>query len=272
MPEEQDRLTGIRRRHAEAIASDKRVRSAFAAVPREAFLPPGPWITTQGGGYSKTPDADPARVYTDHLFALDAKKGINNGQPSLHASWMAAVAPQPGETVMQAGAGMGYYTAILSKLVSPDGHVLAYELEPALAEAARRNLRNYPGVTVITGDATTADMAPSDVIYVNAGVIAPPVAWLHALKPNGRMIFPWRPTEDVGLTILVTRLGDRFKAQSLGSAWFIPCVGASSPTHCLKVPTPGGARSVASIWLTEDRPPDGTAVAVYTSVWFSKAV
>lgn len=271
MTDDLRRLNKVRKRYAEAVAADHRVRAAFAAVPREDFLPPGPWLMSGGDGFARTPDADPARLYTDDLVALDYEKGINTGQPSMHAAWLAAVAPRPGETVTQVGAGMGYYTAILARLVAPGGHVEAFEVEPHLAEAARRNLAGYAGVSVLAADATDHALAPSDVIYVNAGVVAPPAAWLRALKPGGRMIFPWRPEHWIGLTVLITRRDDRFVARTLGHSWFIPCVGASSLDLCLKAPDSMGASAIASVWLTQDRPPDATAVAVYRDVWFSDA-
>jgi protein-L-isoaspartate(D-aspartate) O-methyltransferase len=90
--------------------------------------------------YFETPSANPAYIYQNNLVALDAEKGINNGEPFLHAAWIGAVAPQPGEIVIHVGAGTGYYSAILSMLVLPGGRVYAVEIEEKLAVAARTNL------------------------------------------------------------------------------------------------------------------------------------
>jgi len=46
--------------------------------------------------YLETPSADAAYFYQNNLVALDTDKGINNGEPFLHAGWIGAVAPQPG--------------------------------------------------------------------------------------------------------------------------------------------------------------------------------
>src|SRR4029450_12258648 len=110
------------------------------------------------------------------------------GEPFLHAAWIGAVAPGAGETVTQVGAGGGYYTAILSMLVLPGGKVVAYELDAALSQAAQQNLEPFENVTVLHADAVTAKLPRSDVIYVNAGVVAPPRHWLQALKPGGRLV------------------------------------------------------------------------------------
>ncbi len=254
---------------AASKSDDPRLERAFELVPREAFLPPGPWQIVVDGRYVKTPSADPIFLYQNVLVAIDAVRGINNGEPFLHAAWIGAAAPQAGEVVCHIGAGTGYYTALLSVLVLPDGQVHGFEIEADLADRARENLAPFENVSVVVGDATKLDLPPSDLIYVNAGVVAPPRSWLEALRPSGRMIFPWRPLKDVGLTLLVGRSGVGFSVRPLMRSWFIPCVGASSSDAAIKPPTSREARSVRSIWLTTDRKPDDTAAAVYEHVWFS---
>jgi protein-L-isoaspartate(D-aspartate) O-methyltransferase len=252
-------------------SNDPRLQRAFERVPREDFMPPGPWKIMVDHYYVETPDADPVYLYQNALVALDADRGINNGEPYLHAAWMGAVAPQPGEIVCHIGAGTGYYTAILSILVQPDGNVEALEIEPDLARQARQNLASYENVAVTNGDATKISIPECDLIYVNAGVTSPPVSWLEALRLDGRMIFPWRPSEAIGLTLLVRRFQSGFSARPLMGAWFIPCIGASSMDDCRKTPDRHEAHMVASAWLTAEREPDDTAVAIYRDIWFSSA-
>ena len=51
-----------------------RVIDAFARVPREDFLGPGPWLTLPDDrGYRSTPDADPVHVYVDVAVAIDPR-------------------------------------------------------------------------------------------------------------------------------------------------------------------------------------------------------
>ena len=256
---------------AASRSADLRLEGVFGLVQREAFLPPGPWQLMVGDRFVETPSADPIHLYQNILVALDAAKGINNGEPFLHAAWIGAVSPQPGEAICQVGAGTGYYTAILSLLVQPGGSVYAFEIEPDLAAIARQNLKPFENVTIIEGDATKLAMPSCDLIYVNAGVVAPPLSWLRALRPGGRMIFPWRPTDDIGLTVLLTEAGYGFAAKALMSAWFVPCLGAVNLNVCVQAPTASGARSLHSAWLTTDRQPDDTAIAIYDDVWFSSA-
>jgi protein-L-isoaspartate(D-aspartate) O-methyltransferase len=91
-----------------AQSPDPRLERIFELVPRELFMPPGLWKIMVNGRYFETPDADLAFLYQNTLVALDAAKGINNGEPFLHARWIGIAAPQPGEVVVHIGAGTGY--------------------------------------------------------------------------------------------------------------------------------------------------------------------
>ena len=113
-----DRSASLRKAYAARIARlaglrDPRVEAAFAAVPREDFSGPPPWHVSSGG-FGLASETDIAGLYDDVLVAIDARRGINNGQPSLHALCIEALQLEEGETVVQIGAGAGYYTAILA--------------------------------------------------------------------------------------------------------------------------------------------------------------
>ncbi|MFD1984801.1 protein-L-isoaspartate O-methyltransferase [Mesorhizobium newzealandense] len=254
---------------ANSGSPDPRLEAVFAEVPREAFLGPGPWTIIAGNGKVTTPSADPAHIYQNVLVALDNAKGINNGEPFLHAMWIGKLAPKPGEAVCHIGAGTGYYTAVLARLVSPGGTVTAFELDKQLAVLARQNLEAYGNASVVHGDAVTTPLPLSDIIYVNAGVAAPPAGWLKALRPGGRMIFPWRPAERVPLAVIVTRTERGFACDPFMRSWFIPCVGASIADLAAKIPTREQAARSRSIWLASDKAPDRTATAIFGEVWFS---
>jgi len=269
-------LDEIRTFHARMMAAasnstDERLEQAFHLVRREAFMGPGPWQIRVNKGYIETPSDDPAYLYQNVLVALDKSKGINNGEFFLHAAFLGAVAAKPGEAVVHIGAGTGYYTAILATLVAPGGHVHAVEIDETLAERTRDNLASFENVSVICADATALELPKADLIYVNAGVVAPPISWLRALQPGGRIIVPWQANDMVGLAVLITRAEQGFSARALMPAYFIPCIGASDPMQSRKIPNGGEARSIQSVWFTGDRAPDGTAVAIYRDLWFSNA-
>jgi protein-L-isoaspartate(D-aspartate) O-methyltransferase len=267
-------LETYRAAYAEQIARltdlrDRRIEEAFAAIPREDFLPPPPWTTISAGIVVQTHDI--AGIYDNVLVAIDQERGINNGEPSLHAAWLDAVGPQPGEAVVHVGAGTGYYTAILARLVAPDGAVEAYEYEADLAAKANRNLRDHSNVTVHAGSAFGRPLPPADVIYVNAGVIAPDAEWLKALKPEGRLIFPWQPHKGWGPALLVVHRARGFSAKPLMTVGFISCSGTTEKIAVNRPPTEADLAAVRSLWVNEEREPDQTALAVYENVWFSSA-
>jgi protein-L-isoaspartate(D-aspartate) O-methyltransferase len=226
-----DRLA---KRHAYAAeimrragVSDPRIEAAFVAVPREDFAGPPPWRIGAGGVFGLTSSDDPGRLYEDVLVSIDARRGINNGQPSLHAQAINALGLNQGETVLQIGAGAGYYTAILATLVGPKGRVIAYEIEPDIAERAAANLAHYPQ-TEVRARSGVEDLPLADAIYVNAAASHPLRAWLDALRPNGRLVFPLQAAGSTGAMALVTRPehGDAWPARLFWSVVFISCGGA----------------------------------------------
>ena len=192
-------LTVLRRAYARQVTFLGNVRNAaleraYAEVAREAYLGPGPWpiLRWQGHpprpGYTPTPDADPAWLCSDILVGIVPERGLNNGQPSAHAMWIAAAAPSTGEHVVHVGAGVGYYSAIMAHMVGSAGAMTAIEYDPQLAARALANLAHAPNVRVLQGDGSVTPFAPADVIYVNAGASRPADAWLDGLKEGGRLI------------------------------------------------------------------------------------
>jgi protein-L-isoaspartate(D-aspartate) O-methyltransferase len=189
-------LKTVRRRFAEHVCAVAQTEwpelvRAFATVPRERFVGPGPWTMLAGPLQREvTPDADPRRLCRNVLVALDEAKGLNNGQPSFWAALIDRLRPQPGERVIHVGAGGGYYTAILAELVGWSGWVTAIEYEPDLAAAAARALADRPNVEVLAGDAHGLVEGPADVIVASCGFDAVPVRWVRALADGGRLMLP----------------------------------------------------------------------------------
>ncbi len=243
----------LRRAYADKVlaragcAGNAALRDAFATVRRENFLGPPPfWTLNYGQPLSIAPD-DLEQVYSDVLFVLDAEKGINNGEPSLHALLIDALAPQPGDSIAHIGAGTGYYTAILAELVGPEGHVLAVEADARLGGLARDNLGSCANTQVITGDGARYPEAVVDGIYVSFAVAAPAARWLDRLAPGGRLIFPlgvpqggWHGVRyaDRGAMLAVTRQGGAYAARFICPVAFVFGVadaGATKPDDLVRL-------------------------------------
>ncbi len=224
-----------RRFYAEQLCRVNRIGSpalcaAFAAVPRERFVGPGPWTIQSGGSSWFTEDDDPRRLYRDALIVLDEQKHLNNGQPSLWAIHLDLAGVRAGDRVLHLGCGTGYYTAILAELTGPAGKVVGVELDEGLAARARIALEPWPQVTVLQADGSRGPFDPADVIIVSAGATHPLAAWLAAVKPEGKLIFPLTPTRGPGtMAHLARKSADMFAATLYGSVFFVDFEGARDP-------------------------------------------
>lgn len=250
---------------------DGRLAAAFAATPRERFVGPGPWKVFTAVGYIDTPTDDPAFLYQDVTVALKAEGQINNGQPILHALCLSALKVKEGETVLHVGAGTGYYSAILARLVGPAGSVVASEIEEELAERAAANLSDLPQVMVQRRSGSEGPLPACDGIYVNAGATAPLDCWLDALRPGGRLLFPLTPAQGPGGMLLVTRTAaDAFDARMVCRAMFIPCVGARDEETAQRL-TAAFQRPDTVRSLHRATPPDTTCWCAGDGWWLSTA-
>jgi protein-L-isoaspartate(D-aspartate) O-methyltransferase len=207
--------------------SSRALFTAFATVPRERFVGPGPWRTVGYGGFWTTENADSRHVYHNALIALDEAKGINNGQPSLWAQYFDQLGVQAGDSVLHLGCGTGYYTAILAELTGPQGRITAIEIDAGLAERARAALEPWPQVEVIHCDGSGGPFEPVDVVVASAGATHPQPSWLAAVKPGGRLLFPLTSTGGGGAMALLTRRSQQCFAAKLDfGVYFIAFSGA----------------------------------------------
>ena len=91
------------------LLDNPRLRAAFQAIRREHFLP----------------GVEPKRVYRDDAVTTQAGPGgmttSSSSQPSIMAMMLAQLDPQPGDRVLEIGAGTGYNAALLARLVGPGG-------------------------------------------------------------------------------------------------------------------------------------------------------
>lgn len=272
-------LQAARRAYADAlsrlgpITHTPALANAFAAVPRERFLGPGPWRIivphSDGNEVFTSPDADPAPLYRDVLVTIDAARGINNGQPSLWARAFDTLKLRAGASVLHVAAGTGYYTAILAETVGPDGRVVAVEYEADLAERARANLEPWPQVTVVHGDGRTHDPGfDVDCVAVCAGSTHPAKLWLDRLADGGVLVMPLTGRYGWGFLLRVERRGAAFAASAVGGVGIYPCTGGRDSAA-------EGRLQTALDGLTRTKPPitalhrGGPAAGDRTRVWYA---
>jgi protein-L-isoaspartate(D-aspartate) O-methyltransferase len=263
--------TARRRWYAEDVKLNAPVQrnmaivDAFAAVPRERFLGPGPWriltarLRNQPHVYVLTSDDDPRWLYHDVLVAIDPERGLNNGLPSFWAANFDQLHLEQGQRILQVGAGTGYYTAVLAEITGPEGRVTAVEYDEELAAKARANLAPWPQVEVVHGDGRTHDPGEVDVIIVFAGSTHPAPLWLDRLAPGGELLMPLTGEQQWGFLLLVTRPAihdaadatrseahdpNRFEARSIGGVGIFHCAGgrdAEAAKRLLSLETVGSS-------------------------------
>lgn len=219
--------------------------NAFAKVPREQFLGPGPWnvlIVDEDGklSYTSTSSSNPEETYQNAAIAIDPVRGLHNGHPQCLAGWMDSLLLSSGMSVAHIGCGTGYYTAILAEVVGRTGRVLAFEIDPVLAARAAAGLKRYPHVEVIAKSPGELPTHSFDAIFVNCGVTIPPLAWLSSLRNGARLVLPITASSDDsgvggGTMFMFVREGPNFSIHYLSPAAFFPCSGARDPTSNAKL-------------------------------------
>jgi SAM-dependent methyltransferase len=127
---------------------------------------------------------------------------------------LAALAPRPGERILDIGCGGGETALDLARAVAPDGTVLGVDLSAAVLEFARRAADRCARLRFIQADAQVFQFEPGsfDAAFSRFGVMFfadPAAAFINirrGLKPNGRLAFVcWRALEENPLDILPLR-------------------------------------------------------------------
>ena len=109
--------------------------------------------------------------------------------PKMEARMLQELGIRNTDTVLEIGTGSGYMAALLAARAE---YVYSIEIDPALAETARKNLQQagVANVSVETGDGAQgwATKAPYDVIVLSASTPVLPSALLGQLRVGGRLV------------------------------------------------------------------------------------
>ncbi|MFF0698330.1 methyltransferase, FxLD system [Streptomyces tendae] len=193
------------------------VEHALRTVPREMFLP----------------GIDLKDAYTDQ--AVTIKENPNGplalscaSVPSVVAMMLAQLDVQPGDNILEIGAGTGYNAALLAELTGDLGKVTSIDIDPDVTLHARTmlNRTGYERVQVMERDGLIGapENAPYDRMLAAVGLWDVPTAWWDQLRDGGRLVLPlrWRgQTRSVALT----RRGDSLVSDNMQLCGFVPIIG-----------------------------------------------
>lgn len=154
-----------------------RIDAAFAAVPREWFLPPS----------------------QQHRAAYDGPieigHGQTNSQPRTVANMLRLLDVHEAMGVLDVGSGSGWTTGLLAHLVGERGTVRGLEIVPELVAQGQGNLArgDWPWARIeqaTPGEYGDPAGAPYDRILVSAGARELPATLVGQLSPAGRLVVP----------------------------------------------------------------------------------
>ncbi|MFI5831956.1 methyltransferase, FxLD system [Streptomyces sp. NPDC051578] len=203
----------LRNRMVDKIRANGHARTpgaeaALRNVPRHLFVPDAPLKEA----YADTP--------LNTKFDTDGKTPIScASQPSIVALMLDQLEAQPGDEVLELGAGTGYNAGLIAHMVGESGHVTTIDVDDDLVEGARAHLAaaGIINVEAITRDGALghAEGAPYDRIIATVGAHGIPHAWLCQLAPGGRLVVPQRLKGSVSRSIAYEERDGRWV--SLGS-------------------------------------------------------
>lgn len=192
---------------------EPRVLAAMRAVPRESFVAEAllPW------------------AYEDQPLSIG--RGQTISQPYMVALMTQLLEAGPDVTVLEIGAGCGYQSAVLSRLVK---QVCSIERDEHLAAEARKRLAGMgcDNVEIIHGDGFLDWPEPGRTFQSILAACAAeemPQALLGQLAPGGRLVIPIGPAEGKQELTLVDRDGEgALHTQVILPVRFVPMVHGSA--------------------------------------------
>ncbi len=208
-----------------ALDTNPRVRAAMLAVDRDRFLP------------------ESARTARDADRAVLLSAGQTISQPSLVAAMLSLLAVQPGQRVLDLGAGSGYVAALLAQLVGPHGRVIALERQGELYARARAVVPASVDLRHADGLRGAADAAPFDRIHVGCACTRVPQALVDQLATDGRLVLPVGPLSSDQMLTVIVRQGQTILTTIHDEVRFVPAlpgtVADSGPQSAFEPGSPG---------------------------------
>jgi len=161
---------------ASGVLKSRNLKTAFQVIDRSHFVP----------------SALVSQAYEDHPLPIGLGQTIS--QPTTVAFMLELLRPEPGNRVLEVGAGSGYVVALLAQAVGKRGQVVALERLPELVALAKSNLAPYKfsNLELIHADGSLGwpDIESFDRIIVSAAALALPTELTAQLSLGGRLVAP----------------------------------------------------------------------------------
>lgn len=186
---------------------DPRHLSALLEVPRERFVRP----------------ADVERNADDTPLPLDDEGLATVSAPHAYLLSYRLLGLAPGDALVELGTGSGYGAALAAFVTGPDGRVLTFEIDEALADWATRTLAQEPTVQVVLGDAMTSapKWGAAKKVVATFAVNSLPGAWIDALPEGGKLVAPVGPRDLDQRLVLAERKHGHILESEHGSVRYV---------------------------------------------------
>ena len=189
-----------------------RVLEAMLDVPRHEFVPA----------------EIRAYAHSDGPLPIGWDKTIS--QPFIAALMTELLDVHPEHTVLEIGTGLGYHTAVLSRLADK---VFTVEIVEELAEQAAERLKSQGCTNVVrrigNGYNGWPEHAPYDRIVVASAPELIPPALITQLKPGGRMVLPAGLNDAQQLMVVDKSEAGRLSTRDVLAVRFAPMEGTETP-------------------------------------------
>jgi len=189
--------------------TDEKILSAIRMVPRELF----------------TENLDEA--YENKALSVECNQTLT--QPFCTAFMISSLDLRPTNNVLEIGTGVGWTTAVISKLVKTVFTVERFKilLDKAKKNIAKLNIKNV-NYKLGNGFEGWGEIILFDAIIIGAASKVVPVKLLESLKNNGSLIMPKKYHIGNQKLLLVTKKSGNFEQKELLDVKFVPLLNEAS--------------------------------------------
>ena len=194
----------------------RKMAEAMLRVPREEFM---------DSGYINY-------AYRDNPFPIPGDGRQTISAPYMYPIFYEPLDLQPGDKLLEIGAGSGYGAALAREMVDTTGLVVAIEINPTTYRFAEANLRRtgYDDILLVLGDGSLGhpERAPYDAICVTASCPDIPHPLIEQLKAPGKLLAPVGSASSFfgqDLVILEKDAEGRASRRTLMKVAYVPLIG-----------------------------------------------